>query len=73
LSYSVGVPRFRLEFTDDGSHVDVEADDYDDDGEKVSLYRYLPFGADPMDPGTIKEVVAAFDRSSLAGPPHPGS
>jgi hypothetical protein len=66
-----GVPRFRLEFTDDGSEIDLEADDFDDDGEWISLYRYLPEGAHPMAPGTTKEVVAAFQRLSLAGPPRP--
>jgi hypothetical protein len=63
------VPRFRLEFADDGTALDVEADDFDDDGEEVSLYRYSPWGADPLDPGTRKEIVAAFARSSLVGPP----
>ena len=63
------VPRFRLEFVDDGSEVDVDADDFDDDGEWISLYQFLPDGADPMAPGTTKDVVASFDRRSLVGPP----
>ena len=33
--------RFRLEFLDDGSTVEVEADDFDDDGSEIMLYRYL--------------------------------
>jgi len=65
------VPRFRLEFSDDGSELVVDADDFDDDGKEITLYRYLPYGADPLDPTTRKEVVAAFDRDSLAGPPYP--
>ncbi|HXX91325.1 MAG TPA: hypothetical protein VEI83_13990 [Acidimicrobiales bacterium] len=65
------MPRFRLEFLDDGSTIDLEADDFDDDGEWISLYRYVPEGADPMAPGTSKDVVAAFERTSLAGPPRP--
>jgi hypothetical protein len=65
------VPRFRLEFVDDGSVIDVDADDFDDDGEWISLYRYVPEGADPMAPGTGKDVVASFERTSLAGPPRP--
>lgn len=65
------MPRFRLEFVDDGSEVDVDADDFDDDGEWISLYRYVPPGADPMAPGTVKDVVASFERTSLAGPPRP--
>ncbi|HZT66821.1 MAG TPA: hypothetical protein VFA11_13620 [Acidimicrobiales bacterium] len=63
------MPRFRLEFVDDGSHVDVDADDYDDNGDTVSLYRYVPEGADPLDPATTKEIIASFERTSLAGPP----
>lgn len=69
--YCQRVPRFRLEFVDDGSSVEVEADDFDDDGEEISLYRYVPYGADPLDPNTTKEVLASFARTSLAGPPHP--
>jgi hypothetical protein len=65
------VPRFRLEFIDDGSEIDLEADDFDDDGEWISLYLYVPEGADPLARGTTKEVVAAFARASLAGPPRP--
>ncbi len=65
------MPRFRLEFVDDGSTVDVEADDFDDDGQWVSLYNYLPPAADPAHPDTTKEVVASFERTSLAGPPRP--
>ena len=65
------VPRFRLEFSDDGSELVVEADDFDDDGLEITLYRYEPYGGDPLDPGTRKEVVASFDRDSLAGPPFP--
>ena len=65
------VPRFRLQFVDDGSEIDVEADDFDDDGQEISLYRYQPYGADPMDPNTRKEVIATFDRTSLVGPPQP--
>ena len=65
------VPRFRLEFNDNGSEIDLEADDFDDDGEWVSLYRYRPEGADPTAPETTKEVVAAFERASLVGPPRP--
>ncbi|HET6794018.1 MAG TPA: hypothetical protein VFH45_06230 [Acidimicrobiales bacterium] len=64
---------FRLEFVDDGSHIDVEADDFDDDGETISLYRYMPYGADPLAPGTTKEIIASFERPSLAGPPQPVS
>jgi hypothetical protein len=67
------MPRFRLEFVDDGSEIDVEADDFDDDGAQILLYRYLPEGADPMAAGTTKDVVAAFERASLAGPPRPVS
>lgn len=63
------MPRFRLEFVDDGSEIDLEADDFDDDGAWINLYRYVPEGADPMAPGTTKEVVAAFERASLVGPP----
>ena len=63
------MPHFRLEFVDDGSLVDVEADDFDDDGEWISLYNYMPPGADPLDADTTKEVIASFERSSLAGPP----
>lgn len=65
------MPRFRLEFVDDGSEIDLEADDFDDDGEWVTIYRYRPEGADPMAPGSTKEVLAAFERASLAGPPRP--
>lgn len=65
------MPRFRLEFADDGSTIVVEADDFDDDGEEISLYNYVPYGADPLDPATQKEVVAAFSRESLLGPPQP--
>ena len=65
--------RFRLEFADDGSEIDLDADDFDDDGDRISLYRYRPEGADPMAPGTTKEVIAAFDRASLVGPPRPVS
>lgn len=65
------MPRFRLEFIDDGSFLDVEADDFDDDGEWISLYNYVPPGADPLDPGTTKDVLASFGRTSLAGPPQP--
>jgi hypothetical protein len=65
------VPRFCLEFLDDGSEIDVDADDCDDDGEWISLYRYLPAGADPMASGTTKDVIAAFARASLVGPPRP--
>lgn len=61
--------RFRLEFADDGSFVDVEADDFDDDGESISLYNFFPPGADPVDPETTKDVIASFERSSLVGPP----
>ena len=61
--------RFRLEFLDDGSTVEVEADDFDDDGSEIMLYRYLPQGADPIAPTTRKEAVAAFARESLVGPP----
>ena len=67
------MPSFRIEFVDDGSEIDLEADDFDDNGEWISLYRYLPDGADPMAPGTTKDVVASFDRRSLAGPPRPVS
>lgn len=65
------MPKFRLEFADDGSSVDVEADDFDDDGEQISLYNYVPPGADPLDPYTTKDVIASFERSSLVGPPRP--
>jgi hypothetical protein len=30
----------RLEFGDNGSFLDIEADDIDDDGEWISLYNY---------------------------------
>lgn len=63
------MPRFRLEFVDDGSEIDLEADDFDDDGEWITLYRYQPEGADPLAPDSTKEVLAAFERASLAGPP----
>jgi len=63
------VTRFRIEFVDDGSEIDLEADDFDDDGEWISIYQYLPRGADPMAPATTKDVVASFDRRSLVGPP----
>ena len=59
--------RFRLEFADDGSTIDVHADDFDDDGEQVTLYRYTDADADPL--ATGKEIIASFDRSSLLGPP----
>ncbi len=65
--------RFRLEFADDGSVIDVEADDFDDDGRVISLYRYMPPGADPLAPTTSKEVIASFERDSLTGPPLPAS
>ncbi len=65
------MPRFRLEFLDDGSVLDVAADDFDDDGEWISLYNYVPPGADPPDPDTTKDVIASFERSSLSGPPRP--
>ncbi len=65
------MPHFRLEFADDGSFLDVEADDFDDDGEWISLYSYVPPGGDPLDPDTTKDVIASFERSSLVGPPHP--
>lgn len=65
------MPRFRLEFADDGSFLDVDADDFDDDGEWISLYNYEPRGADPLDPATTKDVIASFERSSLIGPPRP--
>ena len=63
------VPRFRLEFVDDGSIIEVDADDFDDDGAEVSLYRYVPSGADPLAATTRKEVIASFERTSLVGPP----
>jgi hypothetical protein len=63
------VSRFRLEFVDDGSTIDVDADDFDDDGTEVSLYRYVPPGADPLAATTQKEVIASFERTSLVGPP----
>ena len=63
------MPRFRLDFTDDGTSLEVEADDFDDDGQQITLYRYLKSESDPLD--TSKEVIAAFDRRSLAGPPRP--
>ncbi|HEV2368667.1 MAG TPA: hypothetical protein VGR90_02250 [Acidimicrobiales bacterium] len=65
------MPRFRLEFADDGSALEIEADDFDDDGREISLYCYHPYGADPMAPDTRKEIIAAFDRDSLVGPPRP--
>jgi len=65
------VTRFRLEFVDDGSVIDVDADDFDDDGEWIALYNYVPPGGDPLSPGTSKEVLASFERASLAGPPRP--
>ncbi len=61
--------RFRLHFADDDSTLFIEADDFDDDGEQISLYVYVPFGGDPLAEGTRKEVIAAFDRESLTGPP----
>ncbi len=61
------MPRFCLDFADDGTTLYVEADDFDDDGEQITLFRYLPSETDPLD--TAKDVVASFDRSSLAGPP----
>lgn len=67
------MPLFRLRFLDDGSTVELEADDFDDDGHWVSLYRYLPTGADPMATTTRKDVLATFARGSLAGPPQPVS
>jgi hypothetical protein len=71
-AYGYGpMPRFQLEFADDGSILEVEADDFDDDGEWISLYSYMPPGADPVDPETTKEVIASFERSSLVGPPRP--
>lgn len=63
--------RFRLDFVDDGTSLDIEADDFDDDGQQVTLYRYLESASDPLD--TAKEVIASFDRSSLAGSPRPVS
>jgi hypothetical protein len=63
------MPRFRLDFLDDETSLDVEADDFDDDGQQVTLYRYPESGSDPLD--TEKEVIASFDRSSLVGPPRP--
>lgn len=65
----ISVASFRLEFVDDGSTLLVEADDFDDDGDEISLYFYNPRGADPLDPMTTKEVIASFARTSLAGPP----
>jgi hypothetical protein len=71
-AYGYGpVPRFRLDFSDDGSSIDIEADDFDDDGEWISLYNYAPADADPLDPETTKDVIASFQRSSLVGPPRP--
>jgi len=64
-----GVPRFRLEFADDGSAIELDADDFDDDGVEVSLYCYVPPGADPLAATTQKEVIASFERTSLVGPP----
>jgi hypothetical protein len=63
------VTRFRLEFADDGSSIELDADDFDDDGVDVSLYCYVPPGADPLAATTRKEVVASFARTSLVGPP----
>ena len=40
--------RFRLEFVDDTTCY-VEANDFDDDGKTICLYRYVPEGADPLD------------------------
>ena len=61
--------KFRLDFADDGTSLDVDADDFDDDGVEVTLYRYAGPDDDPLD--TMKEVVASFDRQSLLGPPRP--
>ena len=41
----------------------------DDDGVEVSLYCYVPPGADPLAATTQKEVIASFERTSLVGPP----
>jgi len=63
------VARFRLEFLDDGSTQEVEADDFDDDGSEIMLYRCLPHGGDPIAATTRKEAIAAFAHKSLVGPP----
>jgi hypothetical protein len=57
------MPRFRLDYRGDRTSLCVEADDFDDDGEQVTLFRYLQTDLDPA-----KEVVASFSRS-LTGPP----
>jgi hypothetical protein len=46
--------RFRLEFVDDTTCY-VEADDFDDDGKTICLYRYVPEGADPLALTTQRE------------------
>ncbi len=68
-SIVTAVPRFRLDFADDGTSIEIDADDFDDDGVEVSLYCYVPPGADPVAATTSKEVIASFERTSLAGPP----
>ena len=59
----------RLEFADDGSSIEIDADDFDDDGVEVSLYCYVPPAPDPLATTTSKEVIASFERTSLVGPP----
>ena len=62
--------RFRLEFVDDTTCY-VEADDFDDDGKTICLYRYVPEGADPLASTTQREISATYSCSSVLGPPRP--
>ena len=48
-----------------------EADDFDDDGETITLFVYSPPGGDPLDPDTTKFAVAHFKRDEIVGPPLP--
>ncbi len=58
------MPRFRLDYSEDRTSLCLEADDFDDDGDQITLFRYLE-----TDLETAKEVVASFSRRSLTGPP----
>lgn len=60
---------FRVEFASDGREERFQADDFDDDGETITLFRFDPPGADPLAPGTSKVELASFHRGQLAGPP----
>lgn len=48
-----------------------EADDFDDDGDIITLFAYSPPGGDPLDPDTTKFAVAQFRRDEIVGPPLP--